>query len=131
MSKLLAACKSAGSLRPKLTLGSPRTSIPVVLAPNSFSPYTNMSSTEPRISTEFASLDTDSIPEVAPDPSEQDQPATGEDSENDIPQEIADPQPDTKQAEAEQTGTESSRKEDEGKAQVGHILTSHTGRYSR
>ena len=127
MSKLLAACKSAGSLRPKLTLGSLRTSIPVVLAPNSFSPYTDMSSTEPRISTEFASLDTDSIP----DPSEQDQPATGEDSENDIPQEIADPQPDTKQAETEQTGTESSRKEDEGKAQVGHILTSHTGRYSR
>ena len=113
MSRLLVACKSAGSLPSGFTSRSLRASIPVVPAPNSFYSYANMSSIEPRVPTESVPPVTDSSPE------KQDRPTAGDNSQDDILREVTDTQPEIKQPETGQSGTESSRKEDEGKAKVG------------
>ena len=118
MSKLLAACKSAGSLPPGFTSRSLRTNIPVVPAPNSFYSYANMSSTEPRVPTESIPPVTDSSPEVAPHHSKQDRPTAGNSSQDDILREVTDTYPETRQP-----GTEPSRKEDEGRAKVRHVTS--------
>ena len=83
-----------------------------------------MSSAEPRVSTESVSPVTDSSPEAASDPPKEDRPATGDNSQDDMLQEPTDTQPDheIKQPETGQSGTESNRKEDDGKAKVGMLL---------
>ena len=82
-------------------------------APSSFYPYADMSSAEPQVSTESVSPVTDGSPK-------EDRPATGDNSQDDILQEVTDTQPEIEQPETGQSGTEFNRKEDEGKAKVGH-----------